>query len=378
MQLTQIDVLERNRLAGQYRESGLVVIPRVSLPPSFAPRETDVVFLATPGACEIFISDTITYVGRDQAWHELLQAPSTEGRTRRVGSARGDFFSGLSKAIELLEQAGNEADDPSDAVDRPEEGPEAARRPQRHQRPVGPLRDLVELARRNPQPFFGRTVEMASLKTNLIRHTKPGVLLKGEPGVGKTTVVHMLAAEIAAQRVPSGLVDTPVYDLPLGTLVEGARHVGDIERQLRRLVTVPGRPIFFLDEIHQLGRQELRPVCDILKPALADGVIRVIGATTTTDWRTLQDDAFKRRFLEIRVDEPTPVETFLMLRERCKALADHHGILIDEVTIRRAIIYAARFLPSRRFPDKAIDLLDQAAAMQRTSQENARASCINS
>jgi ATP-dependent Clp protease ATP-binding subunit ClpC len=208
---------------------------------------------------------------------------------------------------------------------------------------------------------------LRALKTNLIRESKPGIVLIGKEGVGKTAIVEMLAMDIAFNRdIPATLTNTPIYDLPLGSLVENGRYIGDIERQARRYLDVHGRPIFFADEIHQLARQELRPLADILKPALAAGRIRLVGATTPAEWRKVEDNAFKRRFMDLTVEEPSPWDTFQMLTQRVKALASHHQIEIDEALVREAIMLCSRYVPMRQFPDKAIDILDLAAALQTT------------
>lgn len=377
MELATLDVVTKNRLAAEYRDSGVVVVPGVDLPPVFVPRAADFAFVAVDGGCEVHIAAQPAYQGSDPQWRQAMAAPATPARTRKITTTRGDFFSGLGKAVQMLQTAAAEpapaaAAAPVEEVDAPleEAGHERQQaRPENRRRPgrAPALRDLVAEARNQERRSVGREDVLAALKTNLIRQTKPGVVLIGRPGVGKTTVVEMLAADVAADHdVPAALRNKAIYDLPLGSLVEGGRYIGDIERQARQILERPGQPIFFVDEVHQLARPELRPLCDVLKPGLAAGHIRVIGATTTTDWRALQDNAFKRRFLEITVEEPSPADTFLMLQERAKVLAQHHGIEIPDDMLREAIMLAARYMPAKSFPDKAIDVLDQAAAMQVT------------
>jgi len=355
MRLNDMGVLEKNQLAAEYRELGLVVVPRVALPVDFQPPTADFVFLAVRDQCEVHISANTVYVGPDPQWRERLAQPEGPGHTHLVAVARGDFFNGWKVAVAMLEQAEGERVEEPCEDDIP--------LPQHLDRSL--LRDLVQACRGQPSVVIGRDQEMTALKTNLLRHSKPGVVLLGLPGVGKTALVKKLAAEIAEDRnLPPGLRNTPVYDLPLGMLRESARFVGDIERQARRVLNAPGRPIFLLDEIHQLAHPELKSLCDLIKPALAAGSIRAIGATTPVEWRQIEDQAFKRRFLEIAIAEPSPMEAFAMVNARVQELAAHHGLEITEAMVHEAVMLAARYLPSRCFPDKAIDLLDQAAAMQ--------------
>jgi len=372
MELNRLDALTKNELAEAYRLAGMLVVPSVLLPTSFTPRKADVVFLKTPGGCEVYFPAQVAYWGEAPEWQQIQAGPRTPGRTRKVAQVRGDLFTALNETAKLLERAGDGVPSDPEPFDAPLEEPDQEHRqlPNRHPQddrsgrpPV--LRNLVQEAQHQPQRLVGREDLLRSLKANLLRETKPGSVLIGRPGVGKTTVVEMLASQIAdGVDIPEALQNAAIYDLPLGALVEGARYVGDIERHLRRIIEMPGRPIFFLDEIHQLARPEIRPVCDLVKPALATGTVRVIGATTPTDWRALTDNAFKRRFLELTVDEPTPTETLLMLQARVAGLQEHHSMRIDESLIREAIMLGARYMPMRCFPDKAIDVLDQAAALQ--------------
>lgn len=411
MKLDQLDVVTKNNLATQFLQEGMAVIADIDLPDSFSPQLTDLVFLKVGDRCEVYMAVGVQYEGQARPWQEASRRRVSPGNTRKVLETRGDLFSGIGKLKTLLDQAGGAYDAGRAAAPAqpPAEGARAAAAtsaaapqplpvpvpepaalrtddvdtPLPEQDPTGNtpapaarpaargrapnLRNLVEDCRSNPRHFAGRESVLRALKTNLIRETKPGVVMIGKEGVGKTAVVEMLATEIAFNReIPAPLANTPIYDLPLGSLVENGRYIGDIERQARRLLDVPGRPIFFADEIHQLARQELRALCDVLKPALAAGHIRMIGATTPVEWRKVEDAAFKRRFLEMTLEEPTPWEAFIMLRERVRTLAAHHQLDIEERTIREAIMLSARYLPMRQFPDKAIDILDLASALQTT------------
>lgn len=424
MKIETLDVVTKNTLAAQYRQNGMAVVPGVDLPDTFEPPFTDLVFLQVGDTCECYVSANLQYRGEAADWIQVSRRRPSTGQTRKVLETRGDLFTGVGKFTTLLAAAGgtyaaaatvvppqpdpaqappaasepaapapvpeplplpprpvpretacpDDADAPLPEARTPEGAPAPAS-PHRGGRSPG-LRNLVEECRRSPRHYAGREEALLSLKTNLLRESKPGVVLIGKEGVGKSVLVEMLALDIAFNRnVPELLRNTPVFDLPLGALAENGRYVGDIERQARRYLDVPGRPVFFADEIHQLARPELRVLCDVLKPALAEGRIRFIGATTPVEWRKIEDSAFKRRFLEMTIDEPTPWETYVMLRERVRTLARHHGLEIEEAVIREAIMLGARFLPARQFPDKAIDVLDLAAALQatRATDENGKA-----
>ncbi|NLX54197.1 MAG: ATP-dependent Clp protease ATP-binding subunit [Planctomycetaceae bacterium] len=231
---------------------------------------------------------------------------------------------------------------------------------------------LIDLTARAPEevsPLVGRESELKQLKTCLLRKNKGSVVVLGMPGVGKTSFVLELARQIAQdQNVPPGIRGTAVYDVPLGRLRDSARGMADIERVGREMLTKPGRPLFFLDEIHQLVDPVFQPLRELLKPPLANGSLRVIGATTPIEWHQVRDQAFKRRFVELVLREPSPSDAVEMVKAWVAALASHHELDISEAVVREAVMLAARYLPSRQFPDKAIDLLDQAASLQRMSE----------
>lgn len=371
MNLSDLDIVRRNELAREFATDGATVLEAVELPPCFDPPLAHLVFFKDRGECVVHIGADAEYRGSDPQWRAICHQSPTDQGTREVTALRGDFITALGAVRQLLEQAEAAplapplppaaevaAEPPERRLARPGGGVRARR--------GGPrLRDLVGEQRRRPREYVGRAKALSALKAGLCRESKPGTVLIGLPGVGKTALVEMLAADIAADRgVPGRLRGATILELPLGALLEGGGVVGDIERQVRVLIEHNAGAIFFLDEIHQIGRRELYGVADLLKPALAEGRIRVIGATTPSEWRQVEDAAFKRRFVELQVEEPTPEEAHRILHARVPSLSGHHDLQFEDDLLREAVMLADRYLPLRRFPDKVIDLIDQAAALQ--------------
>ena len=223
-------------------------------------------------------------------------------------------------------------------------------------------------------PVIGRNDEIARIMQILVRRTKNNPVIIGEPGVGKTAIVEGLAEEIAEDRVPDILANKEVYTLDLGALVAGSKYRGEFEERLKKImkeITDHGDIILFIDEIHNLvgagAAEGAIDAASILKPALARGEIQVIGATTIDEYRKYveKDKALERRFQTIQVGEPSVEETELILKGLREKYEDHHNIDITDEALKAASQLGDRYIADRFLPDKAIDLVDEAASKMR-------------
>jgi ATP-dependent Clp protease ATP-binding subunit ClpC len=223
-------------------------------------------------------------------------------------------------------------------------------------------------------PVIGRNDEIARIMQILVRRTKNNPVIIGEPGVGKTDIVEGLAEEIAEDRVPDILANKEVYTLDLGALVAGSKYRGEFEERLKKImkeITDHGDIILFIDEIHNLvgagAAEGAIDAASILKPALARGEIQVIGATTIDEYRKYveKDKALERRFQTIQVGEPSVEETELILKGLREKYEDHHNIDITDEALKAASQLGDRYIADRFLPDKAIDLVDEAASKMR-------------
>ncbi|MBA2343606.1 MAG: ATP-dependent Clp protease ATP-binding subunit [Rubrobacter sp.] len=223
-------------------------------------------------------------------------------------------------------------------------------------------------------PVIGRTQEIERIMQILVRRTKNNPVIIGEPGVGKTAIVEGLAEEIAEERVPEILAGKEVYTLDLGALVAGSKYRGEFEERLKKImkeITDHGDIILFIDEIHNLvgagAAEGAIDAASILKPALARGEIQVIGATTIDEYRKYveKDKALERRFQTIQVGEPSVEETELILRGLREKYESHHKLEITDEALKAASELGDRYIADRFLPDKAIDLVDEAASKMR-------------
>ncbi|HEY7926969.1 MAG TPA: ATP-dependent chaperone ClpB [Candidatus Dormibacteraeota bacterium] len=236
--------------------------------------------------------------------------------------------------------------------------------------------DLTDAARRGKlDPVIGRDQEIRRVIQVLSRRTKNNPVLIGEPGVGKTAIAEGLAQRIAAGDVPEGLRDRQVVALDLGAMVAGAKYRGEFEDRLKALLNEvtgsDGRVILFIDELHTLvgagAAEGAMDAGNMLKPALARGELRCIGATTLDEYRKHieKDAALERRFQPIIVDQPSVDDTISILRGLKERYEVHHGVRIKDSAIVAAAMLSDRYIADRFLPDKAIDLIDEAASKLR-------------
>ena len=243
-------------------------------------------------------------------------------------------------------------------------------------------RNLVDEARDGKlDPVIGRDDEIRRVLQILSRRTKNNPVLIGEPGTGKTAIVEGLAQRILRGDVPDNLRDKQLYSLDMGALIAGAKYKGEFEERLKSVVNevkaAEGNIILFIDEIHTLvgaGKSEgAMDAANILKPALARGELRSIGATTLEEYQKYfeKDKALERRFQTVMVDEPSVEDAISILRGLKERYENHHKVRIQDDAIISAVQLSHRYISERHLPDKAIDLMDEAAAklrMERDSQ----------
>lgn len=236
-------------------------------------------------------------------------------------------------------------------------------------------RDLTEMARQgNLDPVIGRDREIERVIQILSRRTKNNPVLIGEPGVGKTAIVEGLAAKIVNNDVPENLLNKRVVALDMGSMVAGSKFRGEFEERLKKVmdeIRQAGDIILFIDELHTIvgagAAEGAIDASNILKPALARGEIQTIGATTIDEYRKYveKDAALERRFQPVLVDEPTVEETIAILRGLRDRYEAHHRVRITDAAIEAAAVLSSRYISDRYLPDKAIDLLDEAASKVR-------------
>ncbi|NLO99967.1 MAG: ATP-dependent chaperone ClpB [Clostridiaceae bacterium] len=237
--------------------------------------------------------------------------------------------------------------------------------------------DLVELARKGKlDPVVGRDAEIRRVIRILSRRTKNNPVLIGEPGVGKTAIVEALAQRILKGDVPDNLKNKTIFSLDMGALIAGAKFRGEFEERLKAVLkeveASDGQIILFIDELHNIvGAGKADGAMDagnILKPMLARGELHCIGATTLDEYREYieKDAALERRFQTVLVDQPTVEDTISILRGLKERFEIHHGVRITDGAIVASATLANRYISDRFLPDKAIDLMDEAAAMLRT------------
>ena len=242
-------------------------------------------------------------------------------------------------------------------------------------------KNLVEQARSGKlDPVIGRDEEIRRVLQILSRRTKNNPILIGEPGTGKTAIVEGLAQRIVRGDVPENLKDKQLYSLDMGALVAGAKYKGEFEERLKSVINEvtksEGRIILFIDEIHTLvgagGGEGAMDAANILKPALARGELRAIGATTLNEYQKYfeKDKALERRFQTVMVDEPDELSAISILRGLKERYENHHKVRIQDDACIAAVKLSERYISVRFLPDKAIDLMDEAAAKLRMERDS--------
>ncbi|MBR3481164.1 MAG: AAA family ATPase [Prevotella sp.] len=242
-------------------------------------------------------------------------------------------------------------------------------------------KNLVDLARQGKlDPVIGRDDEIRRVLQILSRRTKNNPILIGEPGTGKTAIVEGLAQRIMRGDVPENLKDKQLYSLDMGALIAGAKYKGEFEERLKSVInevtSSNGRIILFIDEIHTLvgaGKSEgAMDAANILKPALARGELRSIGATTLNEYQKYfeKDKALERRFQTVMVDEPDELSAISILRGLKERYENHHKVRIQDDACIAAVQLSERYITERFLPDKAIDLMDEAAAKLRMERDS--------
>ncbi len=300
------------------------------------------------------------YVSVEHLYLALLEEEGTPSAKifDRFGINKNDFLNALSKVRGNQRVTSQNPEDNYDALSK-----------------YG--RDLVEMAREGKlDPVIGRDAEIRHAVQILSRRTKNNPVLIGEPGVGKTAVVEGLAQRILNGDVPEGLKDKTIFALDMGALIAGAKFRGEFEERLKAVINEieksEGRIILFIDEIHNIvgaGRTEgSMDAGNLLKPKLARGELHCIGATTLDEYRKYieKDAALERRFQKVLVDQPTVEDTISILRGLKERFEIHHGVRITDGALIACATLSDRYISDRFLPDKAIDLMDEAAARIRT------------
>ncbi len=304
-----------------------------------------------------------TYVAIEPMLIALMQVSSTASRILRDAGATVDA---MRKVVQELRQ-GQKVD--------------AATSDENYQALSKYAQNLVEKARQGKlDPVIGRDEEIRRVLQILSRRTKNNPILIGEPGTGKTAIVEGLAERIVRGDVPENLKNKRLYSLDMGALVAGAKYKGEFEERLKSVIKevmrAEGDIILFIDEIHTLvgagGGEGAMDAANILKPALARGELRAIGATTLGEYQKYfeKDKALERRFQTVLVEEPDEVDAISILRGLKERYENHHRVRIQDDACIAAVRLSERYISDRFLPDKAIDLMDEAAAKLRMERDS--------
>ena len=345
---------------------------------------------------EMLIDSEISHLPRVQGGQPYLSADTNQTLQRAVETAQkmGDQFVSVepillaivasnSTASRILKDAGCSEKEMRKAINELRQGQkvESQSADDNYQSLAKYAKNLVEEARNGKlDPVIGRDDEIRRVLQILSRRTKNNPILIGEPGTGKTAIVEGLAERIVRGDVPENLKDKQLYSLDMGALVAGAKYKGEFEERLKSVINEvtksEGRIILFIDEIHTLvgagGGEGAMDAANILKPALARGELRSIGATTLNEYQKYfeKDKALERRFQTVMVDEPDELSAISILRGLKERYENHHKVRIQDDACIAAVKLSERYISDRFLPDKAIDLMDEAAAKLRMERDS--------
>ncbi|MDD6820695.1 MAG: ATP-dependent chaperone ClpB [Prevotella sp.] len=345
---------------------------------------------------EMLIDSEISHLPRVQGGQPYLSADTNQTLQRAVETAQkmGDQFVSVepillaivasnSTASRILKDAGCSEKEMRKAINELRQGQkvESQSADDNYQSLAKYSKNLVEEARNGKlDPVIGRDDEIRRVLQILSRRTKNNPILIGEPGTGKTAIVEGLAERIVRGDVPENLKDKQLYSLDMGALVAGAKYKGEFEERLKSVINEvtksDGRIILFIDEIHTLvgagGGEGAMDAANILKPALARGELRSIGATTLNEYQKYfeKDKALERRFQTVMVDEPDELSAISILRGLKERYENHHKVRIQDDACIAAVKLSERYISDRFLPDKAIDLMDEAAAKLRMERDS--------
>ena len=345
---------------------------------------------------EMLIEQEIKHLPKVQGGQPYLSSDSNNVlvRAQEIATKQGDEFVSVepvllallnvnSTAARIMKDAGCTEKEMTKAVQELRQGQKVQSQSadDNYQSLEKYAKNLVDLARQGKlDPVIGRDDEIRRVLQILSRRTKNNPILIGEPGTGKTAIVEGLAGRIVRGDVPENLKDKQLYSLDMGALVAGAKYKGEFEERLKSVINEvtksEGRIILFIDEIHTLvgagGGEGAMDAANILKPALARGELRAIGATTLNEYQKYfeKDKALERRFQTVMVDEPDELSAISILRGLKERYENHHKVRIQDDACIAAVQLSERYISERFLPDKAIDLMDEAAAKLRMERDS--------